>query len=293
MNIQMFNAWYFLFLAISIGLFIGLYFLVKNKTPKTQKWTLFSLLAFALLLHFLKVLIPPYSNNLSRLYNDIWFINICAANILLFPFFFLSKSDKLKDYMFYIGVLSGIASVLYPMEPLAKVSQSSEWLDVVRFYIHHNILWYVPLLMVIFKQHKLNYKRIVFTPIIFLCVMLFIMVNQVLQSELGFIAMRGNEDAFFEIPYKNTSLIWGPENKDYAKLLTIFCPNIFKTVPVGEFAGQVKYWPWFWLIIPVFVYVIPIVFLMCLIFDWKNLVNDIKNLKIKIKERRKTKAIRK
>ena len=55
---------------------------------------LFSILVFALILHFAKCFFPPYSNNPYRLYSDIWFINICAANILLFPFIFISKKYK-------------------------------------------------------------------------------------------------------------------------------------------------------------------------------------------------------
>ena len=54
------------------------------------------------------------------------------------------------------------------MEPMAKANQAGEWIDIVRFYIHHNILWYVPLLMVLLKIHKLNYKRVWSTPAILL-----------------------------------------------------------------------------------------------------------------------------
>ena len=274
MEIQMFNIWYFVALILSFGGFIGLYFLLRNKSPKFQKIFLFCFLLFGLLLHFLKVFIPPYSTDISRWYRDSWFVNICGANIFLFPFFFLSKSDKLKDYMFYIGVLSGLVSILYPLEPLNKTNQAAEWLDIVRFYIHHDMLWYVPLLMVLFKLHKLSYKRIVYAPICLLGVMLFIMINQVLQSELGFVPLRGGDDSFFDIGYKNSSLIWGPGNESFAVILTALCPKIFKTVPVGAHAGEEKYLPWFWMIVPVMVYLTPICFLISLIWDHKNFKND-------------------
>lgn len=281
MNIQMFNLCYFLFLALSVGGFLGLYFLLRHKSDKTKKIVLFSLLAFALLLHFLKVFIPPYSTDLARCYRDSWFINICGANICLFPFIFLSKSNKFKDYMFFIGVISGIISILYPLEPLQKISQSAEWLDIIRFYIHHNILWYVPLLMVLFGLHKINYRRIVFVPLCMLTVMGFIMLNQILQSELGYIALRG--DDLFNINYKNTSLIWEPKNVEILKAVTIFCPNIFKTIPVGQYAGQEKYWPLIWMLFPLYVYLIPITFAISMIFDRKTFVSDLKFLKNKIK----------
>jgi hypothetical protein len=105
--------------------------------------------------------------------------------------------------------------------------------------------------------------------------MLFIMLNQVLQSELGFISLRGSD--MFNVSYRNNSYIWGPDD-GIGQIFAFFCPDFFKTIPVGEFAGQEKYWPWFWLIFPVYILVTPLAFAMAMIFDHKNFVNDIKNL---------------
>ena len=105
MNIQLGNIWYFLFLFASFGIFTGLYFLLRKKSEKTIKIVLSSLMIFALVLHFLKGLYPPYSLNYEIHLRDSWFINICGANIALFPFILLSKNKHLKDYMFYIGYM--------------------------------------------------------------------------------------------------------------------------------------------------------------------------------------------
>ena len=280
MVVKMFNFWYFFFLLVSVGACVGLFFLLRNKSQKTKKIVLFSLLALGLLLHFLKAFIPPYSTNQNILWRDIWFINICGANIFLFPFIFLSKNEKLKDYMFYIGVLSGVLAILYPVEPIQKANPSAEWLDVLRFYYHHAMLCIVPLLMVLLKLHKLNYKRVLFVPLYFTFVMMFIIINQILQSELGFVAQRSED--FININYKNTSFIWGPGNDSLATVFSILCPKVFKTVPVGDYAGETKYWPLIWLLIPMFIYVVPLSFGISMIFDHKNFVLDVKNLKNKL-----------
>ena len=102
MVIAMFNGWYFFWIAVSVGSILGLYFGLKNKAPILQKTVLFSLLAFGFLCHFLKVYIPPYSVDKDRMLRDAWFVNICGANIGLFPFLFFSKNKHVKDYMFYI-----------------------------------------------------------------------------------------------------------------------------------------------------------------------------------------------
>ena len=106
--------------------------------------------------------------------------------------------------------------------------------------------------------------------------MLFIMLNQIFQSELGFIPLRS--DDMFHINYKNTSYIWGPgENDAIGNFLALFCPDFFKTIPVGQFAGQTKYWPWFWMLFPVFILVTPLSFGLCMIFDRKAFVSDVRS----------------
>ena len=280
MYIAMFNGWYFFWLLVSAGAVVGLYFALRRASAVTQKAVLFGLLAAGFLMHFLKVYIPPYSVDEARMLRDSWFVNICGANIALFPFFFWSKNDKIKDYMFYIGVISGLIALFYPQEPIAKLDQSAEQLDIIRFYYHHWMVLAVPLLMVLLGHHKLSYKRILNAPTGLLLLMLFIMLNQIFQSELGFIPLRDREN-FFGIDYKNTSYIWGPGTNDaIGEFLAWFTPPVFKTVPVGEFAGQVKYWPWFWLITPVYVLVTPLSFALAMVFDRKALAEDLKIRKV-------------
>lgn len=277
MIIDMFNGWYFFWLLLGAGATAGLYFALRKAERKVQKTVLFAFLAFGLLLHFLKAYIPPYSVDEARLLRDSWFVNICAGNIAWFPFLFFAKNKYVKDYMFYIGVLSGLVALFYPQEPMAKADQLADFWDVVRFYYHHWMLLAVPLLMVLLGHHELSYKRVLAAPVGLLLLMLFIMLNQLFQSELGFIPLRSED--MFDINYKNTSYIWGPGTNDaIGTFLSWFCPDFFKVIPVGAYAGQEKYWPWFWLIFPVFILVTPLSFGLAMIFDHRRFVNDGKRM---------------
>ena len=197
MEIQMFNGWYFFWFFLQIGATAGLYFALRKASKNVQKGVLFGLLILGLLAHFLKIYIPPYSTDEARMLRDSWFVNICGANIAIFPFLFFMKNKYVKDYMFYIGVLTGLIVLFYPQEPLAKgdaARQAAEFWDIIRFYFHHGMIVTVPLLMVMLGHHELSYKRVWAAPIGLLLLMLFIILNQVFQVELGFFELWNKDD---------------------------------------------------------------------------------------------------
>ncbi len=301
MYIDMFNFWYFFFIIIQIGAIVGLYFALRKAKPFTQDVVLLSLLLLGIAFHFLKLYVAPYGEMIDGKWvinntglRDSWFINICGANIAIFPLIYFSKNKYVKDYMVYIGLISGFIVLFYPQEPLAKgmERQIEEIWDVLRFYYHHWMILAVPLLIVLLKKHRLSYKRIWVAPTGLLILMLFIILNQVLQSELGFIPLRDADSLMNS--YKNASYIWSPLDhkgnmEDIGAIFDIFCPKWFKTLPIacdgyGYNVGDQKYWPWFWMIIPAFVLVTPVAFLVSMIFDHKKFIQDMKWLVNHIKE---------
>lgn len=270
--VKLFNFWYFFFILLCVAVIVGLYLILKNKSERTKKIVLFSILAFNLILHFLKLTFPPYSENPEQAQRDVWFINVCATSVLFFPFIFISKSNVAKDYMTSLGVISGFLAMLYPTE---AINNSVLTLDLWRFYICHIIIIAVPLLMVLLKLHKLDVRRIWKTPICVMAMLLFIICNQVLQSELGIIPLRN--DDIFNINFTNTSLIWGPTD-DVAVVFSWLTPDFMKVIPFGPYAGQEKFWPFFWMIPGIIVYFLLIPLILCFILDFKNTAQTFKTI---------------
>ena len=262
--VKLFNFWYIFFILLLVGAIVGLYYLLRNKTEKTKKLVLGAVLFFNLALHFLKLTFPPYSTDTELAMREVWFVNVCGTSVLFFPFIFMSKSDVAKDYMVFLGIISGFLAMLYPTEAIDK---SVLTLDVWRFYICHGIIIAVPMLTVLLKLHKLDVRRIWKTPICVCAMLLFIICNQVLQSELGIIALRN--DDMLNVNFRNPSLIWGPTD-DVAVIFSWLTPSFMKTIPAGPYAGQEKYWPFFWMIPGVIVYFLLVPLCICLIFDFKD-----------------------
>ena len=262
--VELFNFWYFFFIIISAAAVVGLYFLLKNKREKTKKIVLGCILFFNLALHFLKLTFPPYSTDPDKAMRDVWFVNVCATSVLFFPFLFMSKSKTAKDYMVFLGCVSGFLALFYPTE---AIHQSILSLDMWRFYICHWIIFAVPTLTMLLGLHKLDVKRLWKMPICVSAMLLFIICNQILQSELGIISLRGPD--MLHINFHNPSLIWGPTD-GVAVVFSWLTPDFMKTVPWGEFAGQEKYWPFFWMLPGVIFYFLLIPLMLCFIFDFKG-----------------------
>ena len=172
----------YVFYNILITLFcIGFYYLLRNKSDKVKYYTILSLLILGILLHFSKLLIPEYQQTMPNSLIEITLSSPCAISALTFPFIFISKNKTLKDYMIVFGVISGIATLLFPLDIHGK---SMFDVDVIRFYAAHLIILLTPLFTYIFKIYTPSKKWIKHTLLILLLVCLVIVVNNDLFNVL-------------------------------------------------------------------------------------------------------------
>ena len=275
--VEYFNFFYFLYIAFAVGLLVGLYFLLRNKSKKTSAAVIFGILFFNFVWHFLKLAFEPYQRWMPYAVRTITPENICAISVLVFPWFFLSGKKLLKDYMFYMGILSGLGATIFPVDAIGHHAFEFE---TMRFYFSHILLWVVPLLMVMLKLHALDYRRIIKVPFLAYLVLCIILVNEIILIGTGFVNMHH----LFSNDIRNSALIFGPlaDVELLGTLFTALTPEVFLTRPVGPNAGEAFYWPIVWLMIPFYVYFCAIAILLALPFERKNIKADLLALKTKL-----------
>ena len=275
--VEYFNFYYFLYIAFAFGLLTFLYFLLRNKSKKTSSITLFCILFSGFILHFLKLAFDPYQEWMPQAIRTITPENICAVSVLLFPWFFLSGKKILKDYMFYMGIMSGVGATFFPID---AIGHNAFKFETMRFYFSHILLWIIPLLMVLLKLHTLDYRRIIKIPFLAYFALCIILVNEIILTGAGFVHI----SYLYSNEVRNSALIFGPlpEVEFLGMLFTALTPKLFLTVPIGANAGTVFYWPIIWLMIPFYIYFCIAAICLSLPFEFKNIKKDISALKAKI-----------
>ena len=225
------SLFYYVYLLACAGVFLGLYFGLRNRSEKVKKWVLFGILAFNFLLHFLKLSFPEYtSKGFPEVLRKCTPENICAVSTLIFPFIYLSNWKTGKDYMFYLGMISGVLSCFAPLPILGLKFYS---LETIRCYICHASLWQVPLLMVLFKQHSLDYRRIWKVLVMYFIVLCIIIVNELILIRIGWVETSTLED-FFDSSERDMGYAIGlPEGMEkYGNIVLWLTPKAWRHVPI-------------------------------------------------------------
>lgn len=274
-QVQLFNGYYFLYIFIAFGLTILSVKFLKNKTDRFRHWFIFGLIMINLAVHFLKVLLFPYS-----LVDEVWtkvsFENICAVSVLLFPFLYFTKNKTLKDYMVMVGMASGIITFIAPLDAMSEFfngtiyigPRSAFMLENIRFYLAHFLLFLVPFLMMHFKMHELSIRRAYRAPFMLLLVLLLIFINELMMTAIGWVP----KSDLFDPNKRNPSFIFGARSSftGLGLFIGLLVPSFMMlTHPVYEFTFYI---PVLWLVIPTMIYGGAIALIFCMIYDKEDTI---------------------
>lgn len=272
------NIWYFLVIILAASASFGIYHFLKDKNKEEIYKFLFRLTILNLVLHFLRLVFPPYvfefkNSDDLRVMRVVGFENICAVNTLLGPFLFKSKNKYLKDYFMFIACVGGFVALLIPVNPYTTRELFS--FDMMRYFVSHFILFIVPVMSVIFKLHEFNYQRFWALPVFFFGCLTLIYLNENITYDLGWVKEK-----------RNFSFIYGPPDQlgPLKNFFLSLVPENLKNY-VGQDGNIVECTPLLWMINPFIGIVMPLAFICNVILDFNHFKEDSKNLWNKAKEK--------
>ncbi len=175
------NIFYFLPIIWLFAITVFSLWICHKKGKKFTKIYIMSILLVNFALHFIKQAFPLNQYNMARggLTDSLW-PNLCAVYVFFAPFVFLSKNKYLKDYMYYIGVISAIAVYIYPNTALSTDIPGAMYVvETIRFYFCHWPLLVCPLVMVAEGLHKLDWKRLWAVPLVYAGALAIISAQQI------------------------------------------------------------------------------------------------------------------
>ncbi|MDR2568372.1 MAG: hypothetical protein LBC44_03580 [Mycoplasmataceae bacterium] len=166
--------------------------------------------------------------------------NICAVSVVLFPFCFWSKQKFFKNIIIFVGIISGVAAVIYPDEILGDPVD----LKVFKFYWQHIIICMVPILMLSLNIYKVNFKDIAWIPLMFTMYQMIVIFNQAVQFKLGF-----NHN---NIDHTNRALQW--KTGDFAVIFDWLTPTFMRPLPIFSTIIPLHFFMWIFSALIVLIY---------------------------------------
>lgn len=276
MIMEMGNIYYILSLIILVAIPLILYFILRNRSEKTIKYTLLGIAIFNFLLHFLKIFHPSYLAEIKYSLIRMSVENICALTTIVLPFSMLCKNKTIKGYFYLIAFLGGLMAVIFTTEP--KGHPIYEF-NSVRYYLCHYILFAVPIVAVATKEFKPDFKSSIWMPLLFFCGQTIILLNELFLNAVGLV--NHTTETFLSGDFRNAAFVFGP-NTEFKYLVDkfsflvpeIFTKNIFGIEGVGDF-----YWPVIWLLFPVIIFFPTVYFLFTLPFTYNDVKQFVQSLR--------------
>ena len=283
------NFWYWLFLALLAAMTYLSYVLSRRMGPGFTRKFILTILWTNFALHFLKQLNPSYLADFPYSLKRSTPENLCALLIMVSPFIFLLGPNWAKDYMFFIGIVSGIGVYLNPTGALnMPLDNANNLLEALRFYLCHAPLVICSVLMVTSGFHHLDYHRIWTIAVTFIGFQTVLFLNEFFLKISGLIQM--DWAAFFSRSVRNGGLTFGPYPSMDGSLGALYPVLIPPFLMFTGEDGALTFVPVLWMIGPVVLIGLPLCFLCYIPFEHRHMYLDYLTFKEKQKHRRLARA---
>ncbi|MBQ7250885.1 MAG: hypothetical protein IJS37_06050 [Bacilli bacterium] len=229
-------------------------FLCKKKGPRFAHRFILALVWANFALHFVKQFTLYYFERWPYSLSASGVPNLCAFFVLFGPLMYLSKNKYLRDYFFYIGVLSGILVFFWPTTAVEAtyLDGLTYVLECIRFYLCHLLILIAPLCMVASGLHKLEFRRLWAIPLCFGFALFIIALHCVICGPLlrlpGYIGEWFGPNGIFGRQGSNESMQFGPQAKFDKTILGSLYPFWFPYLLSYNIDGVTYFVPVLWMI---------------------------------------------
>ena len=166
-EITLFSGWHFMYIAIILGLTIGVIFILKNKKEST-KVLVTKILCYVLIITYVAdfFIMPLYGVEMGGYLDKLPF-HFCTAVGVMTAFVQFNKHFKwAKEPVAALAIVASLMYITYPGSALGEISTFSY--KVIQTFLFHGLLFAWGVLFVATKQTELKWKNI-WKPLVLIC----------------------------------------------------------------------------------------------------------------------------
>lgn len=239
---QFLDIWHIMWIVIYFASTILLCIWLKSKAISFQKKIVYSIILLNFILHFL----APWviQETAEAFIIRVTMVNICAVLVFLSPFLYWQKDKFLKPGWLYMCIIGSLGLLIFPEYAIGYDPFS---LNIIRLFIQHALLLFVPVLMVVLGHESLRFRDAWTSCIFYIVILIIVIANDAILQVLGVV---------HDMRWLNGAFQWHPGT--LYNIANIVVPNVFLTVPFGPQAGEFMYWPIFYMIPIIILFILPL-----------------------------------
>lgn len=271
MTLQFFSFTHILILLVAAGIVLLLYFLFKNSEETTRRNFIILLMSLNIIQHFFKHILYPHIFA-GGLHLDNTAYNICAFLILFSPLFHFGKSESARQYIAYVGTVSGALALIVPFWFFGKnIFAAGVIWEFIRFFLCHELLFVTSLLPVLWGRVRFRHGDGWKFGLYFIGMLCAILLNNTV-----FLLMTDTtapDHLYQSLLAANPAGIMGPPA--YNSPFNVLIKAVEALSPVVFLGGAGKvYTPILWYAIPLYYGITLIALALGAITDRKNFIAD-------------------